>query len=128
MRREEAQYLEAAGGAASPDNGEFDDLLALLLDHRTVDSAEARELAYAIARACMGANHLWQDMGLADRGVLSGLMTQHFTSLARRNTGDMKWKKFFYRQLCERAGLVICRSPSCGACADYPQCFGPENP
>ncbi len=105
---------------------EFDDLLELLLDHRTVDDDESRWLAHAVATASMGTNHLWQDMGLADRGALSWLMTHHFSALAMRNTGDMKWKKFFYRQLCERASLFICRSPSCGVCTDYAQCFGPE--
>ena len=115
----------ATGGAARSDV--FDDLLALLLEHRTCDHDEARWLAHAVATACMGANHLWQDMGLPDRGALSWLMTHHFTTLAMRNAGDMKWKKFFYRQLCERAGLFICRSPSCGACVDHSQCFGPED-
>jgi nitrogen fixation protein NifQ len=114
----------AAGGAARSD--EFDDLLALLLEHRTIDNDESRWLAHAIATASMGANHLWQDMGLPDRGTLSWLMTHHFTPLAMRNAGDMKWKKFFYRQLCEQADLFICRSPSCGVCTDYSQCFGPE--
>ena len=47
--------------------------------------------------------------------------------LAQRNSGDTKCKKFLYRQLCERAGLMGCRSPSCGECADYAACFGPED-
>lgn len=105
---------------------EFDDLLALLLEHRTFDHDESRWLAHAIATACMGADHLWQDMGLSDRSALSWLMTHQFTTLAARNSDDMKWKRFFYRQLCERAGLSVCRSPSCGVCTDYSQCFGPE--
>jgi nitrogen fixation protein NifQ len=79
-----------------------------------------------VATASMADNHLWQDMGLPNRATLSGLMTRYFTSLAARNTGDMKWKKFFYRQLCEREGLSICRSPSCNVCCDYQHCFGSE--
>jgi nitrogen fixation protein NifQ len=106
---------------------EFDDLLALLLDHRNGQDEPSRWLAHAVATAVMADNHLWQDLGLPSRVELSALMQLHFTSLALRNTGDMKWKKFFYRQLCERAGLSICRSPSCGVCSDYPQCFGPED-
>jgi nitrogen fixation protein NifQ len=105
---------------------EFDDLLALLLDHRSCLDEPSRWLAHAVATAAMANNHLWQDLGLPSRVELSALMQLHFTSLALRNTGDMKWKKFFYRQLCERAGLSICRSPSCGVCSDYLQCFGPE--
>jgi nitrogen fixation protein NifQ len=105
---------------------EFSDLVALLLDHRTCRDDTSRWLAHAVATACMADNHLWQDMGLPSRGVLSLLMKTHFSSLALLNAGDMKWKKFLYRQLCERAGLHVCRAPSCGVCEDYPKCFGPE--
>lgn len=105
---------------------EFDDLVALLLEHRTVKDDESCWLAHAVATASMGENHLWQDMGLPSRQVLSWLMEHYFTSLFVRNVGDMKWKKFFYRQLCERADVLICKSPSCAECADYQLCFGTE--
>jgi nitrogen fixation protein NifQ len=49
-----------------------------------------------------------------------------FPALVARNAGDMKWKKFLYRQLCEREQLLICKSPSCSVCSDLPVCFGPE--
>ena len=83
-------------------------------------------LAHTIATAAMGENHLWQDMGLPSRKVLSALMQKHFPSLAALNDKDMKWKKFFYRQLCESAGVLICKSPHCAECCDYRICFGPE--
>jgi nitrogen fixation protein NifQ len=105
---------------------EFSELVTLLLDHRTCPDETSRWLAHAVATACMADNHLWQDMGLPSRGVLSSLMKTHFSSLALLNAGDMKWKKFLYRQLCERAGLRVCRAPSCGVCEDHPKCFGPE--
>jgi nitrogen fixation protein NifQ len=111
---------------AEPCLDEFDDLVGLLLEHRTRPDDQSRWLARAIATAAMADNHLWQDLGLPGRSQLSSLMQAHFTSLALRNSGDMKWKKFFYRQLCERAELTVCRSPSCGVCSDYQQCFGPE--
>jgi nitrogen fixation protein NifQ len=106
---------------------EFDDLVELLLDHRSDDTHETRELAVFIVEACMGDNHLWQDMGLANRSALSELMQTRFPALAAKNTGNMKWKKFFYKQLCERAEIFICKSPSCGVCVDYNKCFGPED-
>ncbi len=105
---------------------EFDDLLRLLLDHRGDHDELSRWLAHAVATAAMADNHLWQDLGLPSRRELSLLMQTHFGSLKELNAGDMKWKKFLYRQLCERAGLSICRSPSCGVCSDYRECFGPE--
>ena len=106
---------------------EFDDLVTLLLDHRATERHQETWLAHAIATAAMGDNHLWQDMGLPSRKVLSELLSTHFPALAAKNTGDMKWKKFFYRQLCERSGIPICKSPHCAECCDFRICFGPEN-
>ncbi len=105
---------------------EFDDLVALLLAHQTTDAPDSRWLAHAIATASMADNHLWQDLGLPSRVELNALMTTRFTSLKLKNVGDMKWKKFFYRQLCEQAEVLICKSPSCANCCDYSICFGPE--
>jgi nitrogen fixation protein NifQ len=105
---------------------EVGDLRTLLLDHRTADLPETAWMASAVARACLFSDHLWQDLGLTSRKDLSGLLTRHFGPLAAKNTGDMKWKKFFYKQLCDREGLNLCKAPSCGVCADYKVCFGPE--
>jgi nitrogen fixation protein NifQ len=105
---------------------EVDDLRTLLLEHRTADLPETTWMASAVARACLFSDHLWQDLGLTSRKDLSGLLTRHFQPLALKNTGDMKWKKFFYKQLCESEGLNLCKAPSCGVCADYKICFGPE--
>lgn len=105
---------------------EFPDLLQLLLDHGARDDPHHRHVAHLVAAACMGGNHLWQDLGLPHRQALSQLLGAHFPGLAAKNSGDMKWKKFFYRQLCEREGVLICKSPSCAACCDYAKCFGPE--
>ena len=105
---------------------EYDDLLALLLAHRSHAGERADWAAHAIAAACLGGNHLWQDMGLPDRAALSELLRQEFTSLHDRNRANMKWKKFFYKQLCERAEVMACKAPSCAACCDFSLCFGPE--
>lgn len=111
--------------AAAPDD-EFHDLVKLLLEFRAEPSEELAWLCYAIASAALGENHLWQDMGLADRQMLSELMRENFPVLFARNSGNMKWKKFFYRQLCERAEVPICKSPHCADCSDYRVCFAPE--
>ena len=105
---------------------EFDDLRTLLLAHRSEASEEMQWLACAIATACLGNNHLWQDMGLPNRDVLSQLLRRHFTTLYEKNIGNMKWKKFFYKQLCEQAEVLLCKAPSCQVCTDYTACFGPE--
>lgn len=124
------EFANADSTSLSPPNlayDEFDEIVELLLEHRASASEQGSWLAYAIASAAMGGNHLWQDMGLPSRKVLSDLMNAHFPTLAAKNMGDMKWKKFFYRQLCERAGVPICKSPHCAECCDYRICFGPES-
>ncbi|HDR9001562.1 nitrogen fixation protein NifQ [Burkholderia vietnamiensis] len=113
----------------TPRDDEFDDLVALFVEHADSDAGtrdEARCVAHVLAAACAGDNHLWQDLLLPSRRELSALIGRWFPRLAAKNTRDMKWKKFFYKQLCEREGLFVCKAPSCGACADYAHCFGPE--
>jgi len=105
---------------------EIQDLVALLLDHRSRNGDEETWLAYAIAIGCMGGNHLWQDLGLTGRQDLSDLLRNHFAALHDKNVANMKWKKFFYKQLCDRAEVSLCKAPSCQVCDDYPKCFGPE--
>jgi nitrogen fixation protein NifQ len=53
-------------------------------------------------------------------------MVENFPHLAAKNDRDMKWKRFLYRQLCEREGIHICPAPSCQVCTDYAKCFAPE--
>ena len=113
--------------AAVRDIDEFDDLVALLLAHQTTPAPDSRWLAHAVATACMADQHLWQDLGLPSRTELNTLMQTRFAGLKLKNSGDMKWKKFFYRELCQQAEVPICKSPTCGACTDYKLCFGPES-
>ena len=75
----------------------------------------------------MRPNHLWQDLGLRNRGELSALMRRHFEPLADRNVNDMKWKKFLYRMICRDEGFRLCTAPSCAECDDFAVCFGDES-
>ena len=79
-----------------------------------------------VALASLGDNHLWQDLQLPSRAELSALMRHWFPALVAKNHADMKWKKFLYKQLCEREALFICKAPSCAVCTDHALCFGPE--
>ena len=114
------------GHPAESDQPEEPDLRALLLDHRTSGAPVETIVAAIVARRSCRANHLWQDMGLFDRSELSRLLHRHVRPLAERNVHDMKWKKFFYRELCQRDGLLVCRAPNCDVCVDKAHCFGPE--
>lgn len=106
---------------------EREDLAALLLDHRRGQSESEIWLADIVAAACMGEDHLWQDLGLWSRTDLGYLMVDNYPELARRNVRDMKWKRFLYKQLCLAEGIYVCRAPSFDACVDYVRCFGPED-
>ncbi|MFC5356853.1 nitrogen fixation protein NifQ [Azospirillum himalayense] len=106
---------------------EEEDLRAFLLDHRAAGTVEEEWLAAIVARRTLGPNHLWQDMGFANRRELNAMFRRHFPSLVALNSGDMKWKKFFYRQLCEREGLMLCKSPNCEVCDDFSACFSAED-
>ena len=108
---------------------EVADLLALLLDHADPAAGSADEraaVAGTVALACLGDNHLWQDLQFGSRAELSALMRRWFPALVAKNAADMKWKKFLYKQLCEREELFICKAPSCAVCCDRAVCFGPE--
>jgi len=118
------QMLE--NGSTPPLFDEFDELFALLVAHAEPPDQMGVWLAAVIATAAQRDNHLWQDMGLPSRRELSDILRQRFPTLAALNTGDMKWKKFFYRQLCQHAGVPICKSPNCTDCVDHAICFGPE--
>ncbi|MDV7211779.1 nitrogen fixation protein NifQ [Azotobacter beijerinckii] len=106
---------------------EWEELRDLLLGSRRGDATEEVWIASIVAAACLGGDHLWRDLGLESRQQLHDLLTYNFPSLAARNVRNMmRWKKFFYKQLCEQEGGYVCRSPSCEQCPTYHDCFGEE--
>jgi len=102
----------------SPD--ELADLIGLLRQYQ-VDSDWP--LAEILARGCFGFSHLWEDLGLTSRPQLRELIGCWFPALLELNRNNMRWKKFFYRQLCQLGGDYLCRAPSCQECPERPQCF-----
>lgn len=99
----------------------------LLLAQRSSEGEVGRWLAAMVARRAMEPNHLWEDLGLRERAELSRLLMRHFGPLAARNTRNMRWKRFFYRMLCEDDGFVMCTTPICTQCNDFDLCFGEES-
>ncbi|QWG15714.1 nitrogen fixation protein NifQ [Bradyrhizobium sediminis] len=130
-----AQWFPAACGTGvawyAQDADAEDDEVAmvrdLLLTHRSSEGDAGRWLAAMIARRAMEPNHLWEDLGLRDRSELSRLLSRHFAPIANRNTQNMRWKRFFYRALCESDGFVMCTTPVCTECRDFDLCFGDES-
>ncbi|MBP2226848.1 nitrogen fixation protein NifQ [Azospirillum agricola] len=103
------------------------DLRDFLVEHGARRTEEERWLAAILARRSLEPNHLWQDMGFHDRRELNVMFRRHFPALVALNANDMKWKKFFYRQLCEREGMMLCKSPNCEVCDDVATCFEAED-
>lgn len=104
---------------------EYADVYELLMEHCRLEGEMTEWVAAAVACACQGQNHLWQDMGLDDRDMLSMLLSEFFLPLYERNSKNMRWKKFLFRQICEKGGHH-CRVPTCCACIDQDVCYGPE--
>ncbi len=119
-------FLALAVPIGEGEAGEEEELLAELL-RQHARTPEGRILAGMIARRAMEPDHLWQDLGLGNRGELSRLLGRHFPVLAAGNVRNMKWKKYFYRRLCEAEGFVLCSAPSCRDCSDFEACFGDES-
>ncbi len=99
----------------------------LLLANRSTENEISRWLSAMVARRAMEPNHLWEDLGLRDREELTRLLDRHFYPIACKNTKNMKWKRFFYRSMCEDDGFVMCSTPVCTQCADFNRCYGDES-
>jgi nitrogen fixation protein NifQ len=122
-----ARDLAAMAGNDAPAPGaEETSARDLLLMYGNGDYAFLHPLSTLIARRCQEPHHLWQDLGLRNRGELSELMTRHFTRLKLKNSADMKWKKFIYRMVCASEGFSLCPAPVCSDCNDFASCFGTE--
>lgn len=121
------------GGQAAlvPAPAAADDEVAMLREllqaRRSTEGKVGQWLAAMVARRSMEPNHLWEDLGLRERSELSRLLQRHFAPLAERNTRNMRWKRFFYRSMCEDDGFVMCTTPVCTECADFDSCFGDES-
>ncbi|HKJ62691.1 MAG TPA: nitrogen fixation protein NifQ [Hyphomicrobiales bacterium] len=107
-----------------PEKAELETLFA---EYARDEDVERQWIASMLIAGCIGHRHLWEDLGLFSRQDLSAMIAENFPELAIKNDRDMKWKKFIYKQLCEREGIVACPAPSCDACADFSDCFAPEN-
>lgn len=92
---------------------EYDQLRQLLSQNLDNSHPFAEEMAIVISSGCTGSQHLWHDLGLPERALLTQLFSDYFPNLSAKNVNNMRWKRFLYRQLCENGGDYVCRSPSC---------------
>ena len=106
----------------------FRDLAQLLFAHRSAGGDEqlAGWLARTIAAASFGCRHLWQDLGLPDRSAVSTLLNKHFQALYRRNSQNLKWKRFLFAELGTAQGNPGMKPPECDKCDQFRLCFPVE--
>ncbi|MDX2470734.1 MAG: nitrogen fixation protein NifQ [SAR324 cluster bacterium] len=103
---------------------EREELERLLGNHQDKTQKVGNLWLKVLVAGLNGSDHLWEDMGFDHRGELSLFIATFFPELSVKNTQNMKWKKFIYKQMCiaEEIGYT-CRAPSCEVCADYENCF-----
>ncbi len=118
--------LVAADAGPGADALEEPDFRTLLLDGRAEGTEIEDWLAHMVARRSLAPEHLWHSLGLRNRKELSDMLHRHFPALAARNVRGMRWKKFFYREMCQAEGVYICKSPVCDVCPDFSECYGGE--
>ena len=102
------------------------DVRHLLLSHvppETVHPPTSRWLAQILAARAAQPGHLWIAMGLFKRPQLSAAIRRHLPSMFAANNQNMRWKRFFFKQVCDLNGGTLCRTPNCGECSDYALCF-----
>ena len=105
------------------------DLVNLLLGfipdpEEPVNRLSGSLLAQILAARAATPGHLWVAMGLFERAELGAAIKCHLPALFAANHQGMRWKRFFYRQICEQQGGMLCKSPVCGECSEYELCFG----
>lgn len=103
--------------------GLFLPLVELLWDYQCRQDRLGWLVSHAVACACFGHRHLWQDLGLNEREDVTRLLLRHCPGLAARNTQNMKWKHFLFSELGKRLGQSDLEPPGCGGCDQVRACF-----
>lgn len=139
LQKELTYYISLPAG--NNDNSVLTDKRQLITDLLALRKEERNELSVLLAgyqnptahytpfaiqvisAACMGSSHLWSDLGLPQRDRLGKMIEHYFPTLHAKNNNNMRWKRFFYKQLCEQGGDFVCRAPSCETCSSFKECF-----
>jgi nitrogen fixation protein NifQ len=118
--RERAEFCGELFAMKKDERSELINLLSL---YRNQQDPSSQQMAIIIATASLTKHHLWESLGLQERSHLGEIIKHNFPELHALNTDNMRWKRFFYRQLCEQGGDYLCRAPSCDECKSYAECF-----
>lgn len=118
---------EVLGRGATQSAPPADDLRTLLCSYLPKNATLlAPFLAVTLAARAGCPGHLWVATGLQERPQLTAAIGRHLPALLAANDKNMRWKRFFFKQLCNNSGGMMCKTPDCGVCSDYALCFAPE--
>lgn len=119
-----------AGSLKDPPPAFSHEVLAILLSHVPASGSrnwhQSVRLAHILAVRAALPGHLWVAMGLFERSELTAAIRRFLPSLAEANHQNMRWKRYLYKQVCERNGGMMCKAPNCGVCSDHELCFADE--
>lgn len=87
-----------------------------LLESYSRDENSHDVMAPLVAEKSLEMNHLYEDMGFANRVEMGRFMKEHFPLLAEKKPQDKLWKKYIYDLVDEVA-------PACATCDDQATCF-----
>ena len=109
-----------------------EEVLGILLEHVPTtfgqyDNLVSVYLCHILAARAALPGHLWVAMGLFERPELTTAIRRHLPTLAEANSKNMRWKRYLFKQICDRNGGTMCKSPNCGVCSDYAICFADED-
>ncbi|SIS74333.1 nitrogen fixation protein NifQ [Phaeovulum vinaykumarii] len=113
-------------GAGAPPAEEAHSIALLLMWRGGLMGEDTDAIAQILARRAQEPRHLWEDLGLPDRARLGRLIARHFPRLHAANVNNMRWKRFFYRQICGTGAARLCPAPNCEACPEKTACFAPD--
>jgi nitrogen fixation protein NifQ len=109
-----------------------EEVLGILLEHVPTtlgpyDNLVSVSLCHILAARAALPGHLWVAMGLFERPELTAAIRRHLPTLTEANSQNMRWKRYLFKQVCDRNGGTMCKSPNCGVCSDYAICFTDED-
>ena len=108
------------------------DVIDILLEHVPSGSDQKNMLisvylCHILASRAARPGHLWIAMGLFERPELTAAIRRHLPALAAANSQNMRWKRYLFKQVCDRNGGTMCKAPNCGVCSDYHLCFDSQD-
>ncbi len=87
-----------------------------LLESFSKDGYTRANVAPYVAKTSLMMNHLYQDLGFANRVQMGRFMQYHFPKLSENKPQEVLWKKYIYDLIGEVA-------PACALCGDQENCF-----